>query len=113
MVSTTDAGSVDDRREILFLAKLFPWPLNSGARQRLFHLARGMASTYRVSMVVLDAPRPSAEVRALIDASGCVDVVIVPRTLRHYDSGADRGLPLLKRRLKSLDDRLRSRRSDN
>jgi polysaccharide biosynthesis protein PslH len=108
MSSTPGAGTVDERREILFLAKMFPWPLNSGARQRLFHLARGMASTHRVSMIVLDAPRPSAEVRALIDASGCVDVVIVPRELRCEDSGADRGLARLKRRIRSLDDRLRS-----
>ena len=44
------------RPHVLFLAKQFPWPTNVGARQRAFHLVRGLARRHRVTVVALDEP---------------------------------------------------------
>ncbi len=101
----------EPRRKVLFLAKLFPWPLNFGARQRVFHLARGIAAAHEVSVVAYDAP-PSAEDEAefLAQARAVTRVLVVPRNERS-ERRVRPGRSLLPRfvaRLASLDARLRS-----
>src|SRR4051794_19009244 len=36
---------------VLFLASRYPWPLDDGGRQRMFHLARAIAGRHRVTLV--------------------------------------------------------------
>jgi glycosyltransferase involved in cell wall biosynthesis len=67
-----------ERAHVLFLAKQFPWPLNVGARQRSFHVARGLARTHRVTMVALDEPPDPAALEAFLAASGCARALFVP-----------------------------------
>jgi glycosyltransferase involved in cell wall biosynthesis len=66
---------------VLFLAKMFPWPLSSGARQRVFHLARAIARTHDVRVIVHDSAPSSAEVAAFQEACGCTHVEFVPRVV--------------------------------
>jgi glycosyltransferase involved in cell wall biosynthesis len=97
------------RKKVLFLAKVFPWPLNFGARQRVFHLARGIAAAHETSAVAYDA-QPSAEDEAeFLAKSGCTRVLVVPRKNASNDAGPDRSLlPRFAAKLASLDARLRS-----
>lgn len=67
-----------ERRHVLFLAKQFPWPLNVGARQRSFHVARGLARTHEVTVVALDDPPADAARDAFLTASGCARARFVP-----------------------------------
>jgi glycosyltransferase involved in cell wall biosynthesis len=43
---------------ILFLSHLYPWPLNNGTHQRIYHLVEGLARRHRVTLVV-PAPDPA------------------------------------------------------
>jgi polysaccharide biosynthesis protein PslH len=98
-----------ERARVLFLAKLFPWPLNLGARQRVFHLARGIAAACEVTVVAFDQPRAPDEISSLLAASGCTNVIIVPPDGEQMVSRA--GLSARERlanKLSSLDQRLRS-----
>jgi glycosyltransferase involved in cell wall biosynthesis len=104
-----DASTLSPRRNVLFLAKLFPWPLNFGARQRVFHLARGIAAGHDVSVVAHDAlPSPDDETDFLAE-SGCSRVLIVPRESATAGSGIPTGLlARVTGKLRSIDARLRS-----
>jgi len=91
---------------------MFPWPLNLGARQRLFHLARGIAAGHEVSVVAYDA-QPAAEDEAeFVSRSGVTDVQFVPRNEKRSRGVA--GTPArgaaarILRKLVSIDERLRS-----
>jgi glycosyltransferase involved in cell wall biosynthesis len=57
---------------ILMLAPLPPWPVNSGSKVRMFHLARSLSSRHRVTLFSLRTP-PDArdDVQAHLP---CVDV---------------------------------------
>jgi len=63
---------------VLFLAKQFPWPLNVGARQRSFHVARGLARAHEVTTVALDDPPSDAARDEFLAASGCARALFVP-----------------------------------
>jgi glycosyltransferase involved in cell wall biosynthesis len=90
------------RRNVLFLTNLFPWPLNFGARQRVFHSARGIAAAHHVSVVAL-ASKPSAHEEAVFIAqSGCAGVLVVPLE----DVSSD--LPTRRRMLARFADKARS-----
>ena len=94
----------DGRRlNILFLAKQFPWPLNVGSRQRVFHLIRGLALRHHVDVIAFDAiPTPEDE-RVFVEASGCQSVAVVPRPVAGASSAeARRLLARASRGLKSL-----------
>lgn len=67
-----------ERAHVLFLAKQFPWPLNVGARQRSFHVARGLARAHEVTMVALDDPPAAGAREAFLAASGCARALFVP-----------------------------------
>ncbi len=71
------------RARVLFLAKQFPWPTNVGARQRSFHVARGLASAHDVTVLALDDPPAAGATEAFLAASGCGRVLFVsPSTCR-------------------------------
>ncbi len=72
------AGPGGTRARVLFLAKQFPWPTNVGARQRSFHVARGLARTHHVTVVALDEPAAPGAREAFLAASGCERVLFVP-----------------------------------
>jgi len=97
------------RRNVLFLAKLFPWPLNFGARQRVFHLARGIALAHEVSVIALDV-EPSAEDKAeFLAQSGCARVTVLPRGSETTRSADRAGIVARAAgKMQSLDARLRS-----
>jgi glycosyltransferase involved in cell wall biosynthesis len=99
-VSVTVTGT-PARRQVLFLAKLFPWPLTSGARQRVFHLARAIAERHDVRMIVHDAAPSGDVVDAFRQASGCSHVEFVSRVV---PSPAKAGF--FRRRLRSIRSRL-------
>jgi glycosyltransferase involved in cell wall biosynthesis len=96
------------RLRVLFLAQLFPWPLNFGARQRLFHLARGLAAGHEVTMVALDANAPTEHCDALRIASGVQDVVLVRPDIQTPPDPERSLAKTLTQKLRSLDARLRS-----
>jgi glycosyltransferase involved in cell wall biosynthesis len=97
------------RRNVLFLAKLFPWPLNFGARQRVFHLARGIAAAHEVSVVALDAEPSPADKAEFLARSACERVTVVPRGAVGRDaSGATSFVARAAGKMQSLDARLRS-----
>jgi glycosyltransferase involved in cell wall biosynthesis len=77
---------------ILFLAKQFPWPLNVGSRQRIFHLIRGLSLEHNVDVIAYDAMASQAEQHALSDACGCASLTIVPRPIANGDSAEARRL---------------------
>jgi glycosyltransferase involved in cell wall biosynthesis len=83
---------------VLFLAKLFPWPLNNGARQRVFHLARAIAEQHDVRIIVHDATPSAAEVDAFRDACGCTHVDFVTRAV----PAASAGVGVFRRKLRSI-----------
>jgi glycosyltransferase involved in cell wall biosynthesis len=62
---------------VLFLGKLFPWPLNTGARQRVFHLVRGLAGSFEVSYAGLHAQPSEDELHEFLEKSGCARFVSV------------------------------------
>jgi glycosyltransferase involved in cell wall biosynthesis len=97
------------RRNVLFVAKLFPWPLNFGARQRVFHVARGIAAAHDVSVIALDTPPSPEDEAAFLANSGCGRVSVVPRE-REPDLFAtnDRLLARVANKLRSVDARVRS-----
>jgi glycosyltransferase involved in cell wall biosynthesis len=97
------------RRTVLFLAKLFPWPLNFGARQRVFHLARGIAAAHEVSVVALDAEPSPADRAEFLARSGCARVTVVPRRAAATRATAPASFAARAvGKMQSLDARLRS-----
>jgi len=97
------------RRNVLFLAKLFPWPLNFGARQRVFHLARGIAAAHEVTVVALDAEPSPADKAEFLSRSGCARVTVVPRGSDAPRAANRAGIVARAAgKLQSLDARLRS-----
>jgi glycosyltransferase involved in cell wall biosynthesis len=92
------------RKQVLFLAKLFPWPLTSGARQRAFHLARAIAARHDVWMIVHDAPPSHGALEAFKQASGCRHVEFVSR----LDPATALRAGPLGRKLRSVRARLAS-----
>ena len=98
-VTTTD---LPIRRQVLFLAKLFPWPLNNGARQRVFHLARALAERHDMRMIIHDAAPSDAVLDAFQDACGCSQVDFIPRAA----PATSAGVGVFRRRLRSLRLRL-------
>lgn len=94
---------------MLFLASLFPWPLNSGGRQRIFHLTRGIAARHDVSVIALDADPTAEDVAAFLANSGCKRITTVPRTEPGQGTRPDRGaLGTVIAKLRSVNERLRS-----
>lgn len=74
-----DHASAPGRRlHVLFLAKLFPWPLISGGRQRAFHIFRGLASAHDVSYIGLHVTPPDEERDTFVAAAGCGRFESVP-----------------------------------
>ncbi len=97
------------RRNVLFLAKLFPWPLNFGARQRVFHLARGIAAGHDVSVVAFDAQPTPEDEAAFLTHSGCTRLLVVPRQQAAAAAARpERRLARVASKLQSIDARLRS-----
>lgn len=108
-VVTNQGTAVVQRRHVLFLASPFPWPLNSGSRQRIFHLARGIAAAHNVSVIAFDAVPCSENVTAFLANSGCKEVTIVPR--QQPGGGTAFSESVLGRmvdKVRSVDARLRS-----
>jgi len=68
------------RVSVLFLAKQFPWPLNVGSRQRVFHLIKGIAASHDVITIAYDALPSTHELNAFASASGCRQTTVVPRS---------------------------------
>jgi polysaccharide biosynthesis protein PslH len=93
---------------VLFLAHMFPWPLNLGARQRVFHQARGIAAVHDVSLVAYDALPGDGDVADFLAASRCIDASAVPRRPSNSSRPPERPLSRFVRRLGSIDARLRS-----
>lgn len=48
---------------VLILAPLFPWPVNSGSKVRMFHLTRALSARHRVTLFSLRTP-PAAKADA-------------------------------------------------
>jgi polysaccharide biosynthesis protein PslH len=94
---------------VLFLAKLFPWPLNFGARQRVFHLARGIAKAHDEAVIAYDTVPIREQEEAFLANSGCSAVSTIPRrqVLAHRPV-PDHSWGRLLRKLRSVDMRLRS-----
>jgi len=94
---------------VLFLAKLFPWPLNFGARQRVFHLARGIAARHNVSVIAFDALPSPAEESEFLARSGCARVQVVSRDQGTTGERKNSGLlSRIRGKIRSVDARLRS-----
>jgi glycosyltransferase involved in cell wall biosynthesis len=91
---------------VLFLAHIFPWPLNLGARQRVFHQARGIAAAHDVSVVAYDAAPPGEDQADFLTHSRCLCVAVVPRT--EPNSSHPHLASRIGARLASLGERLRS-----
>ncbi|MDP9201091.1 MAG: glycosyltransferase family 4 protein [Gemmatimonadota bacterium] len=91
---------------------MFPWPLNFGGRQRIFHLARGIAAAHNVSVIAFNAraESPSPEnVAAFLSNSGCKRVTIVPRNQPERGSAFDSSiLGRMVEKVRSVDAHLRS-----
>ena len=68
------------RVSVLFLAKQFPWPLNVGSRQRVFHLIKGIAASHDVITIAYDALPSTHDLNAFASASGCRQTTVVPRS---------------------------------
>jgi polysaccharide biosynthesis protein PslH len=97
------------RLNVLFLAKLFPWPLNFGARQRVFHLARGIAARHNVSVIAFDALPSPAEESEFLARSGCARVQVVSRDQGTTGERKNSGLlSRIRGKIRSVDARLRS-----
>jgi glycosyltransferase involved in cell wall biosynthesis len=99
-VSGTPIGT-SGRRQVLYLAKLFPWPLTSGARQRVFHLARAIAERHDVRMIVHDAAPSRDVVDAFRAACGCSRVEFVSRVVPSAANGG-----FFRRKVRGLRSRL-------
>jgi glycosyltransferase involved in cell wall biosynthesis len=97
------------RLNVLFLAHLFPWPLNFGARQRVFHLVRGIAAGHEVSVVALASNTPANDETEFIAQSGCARVSVVPPDAVNATGAKERRLlARVADKARSLDARLRS-----
>lgn len=97
------------RRHALFLTSFFPWPLNLGARQRVFHLARGIAAENDVSVIALDSGPRAGDVEAFLANSACARVTVVPRSRKRVNgAGSTAPFSRLIGKLRSLDEHLRS-----
>ncbi|HEV2149932.1 MAG TPA: glycosyltransferase family 4 protein [Longimicrobiaceae bacterium] len=98
----------EDRAHVLFLAKQFPWPTNVGARQRSFHVARGLARTHEVTVAALDDPPPPEAQRAFLAASGCARVLFVPPSTCRGMQPVGAPAPRLVRALRAVRGLVRS-----
>jgi len=97
------------RLSVLFLAKLFPWPLNFGARQRVFHLARGIATGHDESVIAYDSIPTKADAEAFQSNSGCLHVSVMPRIQIAAGAGdVESSLKRVARKVRSIDSRVRS-----
>jgi len=97
------------RLNVLFLAHLFPWPLNFGARQRVFHLVRGIAAGHEVSVVALAAKPPGGDEAEFIVQSGCARASVAsPDAVNATGAKERRFLDRVADKARSLDARLRS-----
>ena len=105
--SGVDAASAP-RPHVLFLAKQFPWPTNVGARQRAFHLVRGLARRHRVTVVALDEPPAPDQHAAFLAATGCAAAWCVSTTTcrGRQPAGPARSVPV--RAWRALRDLLAS-----
>ena len=80
--SATRPASGEARRvNVLFLAKQFPWPLNVGSRQRVFHLIKGIAAAHDVITIAYDAVPSTQDLNEFTAASGCIRTTVVPRAV--------------------------------
>jgi glycosyltransferase involved in cell wall biosynthesis len=93
---------------VLFLAKQFPWPTNVGARQRSFHLARGLARTHDVTVVALDDPPDPSAREAFLAASGCGRVLFVSPSTCRGEQPEGPPAPRVVRALRALRGLVRS-----
>lgn len=103
------AQTASGRRHVLFLTSFFPWPLNLGARQRVFHLARGIAADNDVSVIALDSVPTASDVEAFLANSGCARVTVIPKSRESVDE-AIRVAPIARilAKLRAMDEHLRS-----
>ena len=79
--------------ELLFVAPRVPWPLDTGAKIRTYHMLAGLARAHRVRALVFhDSPAELAAADGLAGA-GCA-VELVPRSWTRLDQARDaaRGL---------------------
>jgi len=104
-----DRQIISPRLNVLFLANLFPWPLNFGARQRAFHMARGIAAAHKVSVVALASEPPAGDKVDFIAQSGCSQVSVVPLEAVSADGQTERRLlARVVDKIRSVDARVRS-----
>jgi len=89
---TPAAAGAARRVNVLFLAKQFPWPLNVGSRQRVFHLIKGIAASHDVVTIAYDAVPSTQDLNEFIAASGCVRTTVVPRPVA--DAHAQTSAPI-------------------
>jgi sugar transferase (PEP-CTERM/EpsH1 system associated) len=79
---------------LLFLAPRVPWPLDTGAKIRTFHLLRGLARVHRVTLLTFyDSELERQAAGALTDLG--VEIEIVPRAVDVRARGLDFGLGAL------------------
>ncbi len=79
--------------ELLFLAPRVPWPLDTGAKIRTYHMLAGLSRAHSVrALVFYDSPAEQAAAEGLSSA-GCA-VELVPRSWTRIDQARDaaRGL---------------------
>jgi polysaccharide biosynthesis protein PslH len=90
-----------DRPQLLYACPHVPWPLHTGGALRLFHILRGLSSTYRVHAVMYgDGEEPApGELAAL-----CESLTIIPVERAHFRQREAFPIwqPSIRRRLSSL-----------
>ena len=61
---------------ILFLSGWFPYPLDNGARQRVFHLIRQLSKEHEVELITfVREARPDPADTPLVDICSAIEVV--------------------------------------
>ena len=61
---------------VLFVSRQFPWPLNSGGSQRIFHFVRAIARRHSTTLLTLArTPIPGADLEEFQRRSGCATVL--------------------------------------
>ncbi|HEY3354435.1 MAG TPA: glycosyltransferase [Polyangia bacterium] len=79
---------------LLFLAPRVPWPLDTGAKIRTFHLLRGLARAHRVTLLAFyDSETERQAAGALTDVGA--EIEIVPRALDVRARALDAALGLV------------------
>ena len=65
------------RKKILFVSRWFPYPPNNGSKMRVYHLLRGLAQDYLITLISF-SERPELDRNEPQMRSICEDIIIVP-----------------------------------